>query len=293
MCPICKSRTALVIGLPKISTKAAQVIKQNYQIVKCSFCGSYFVNPQINLSLDEWRILYDQNYFPQMSNWYEKNRKRERIKRFDNIIKYSSNEIKNFLDIGCGEGFCLLEANNRGWNAYGVDITDNRISQAKKDDIEFFNSNLLECKFPDDFFDVVYMDSVLEHVINPYEYLSEIKRILKKGGILYLGIPNEDSFLNDVKKIVYRLLSKNISPKLKPFESPYHIVGFNNKSIRYALEKIQLKIKKLRNFACRVEFLKAKPFSREFFHSALLLPIYLLAIPLRREVYLETYVQKQ
>jgi ubiquinone/menaquinone biosynthesis C-methylase UbiE len=172
-------------------------------------------------------------------------------------------------------------------------ITDNRIEEAKTDNIKFYSSNLIDCRFPENFFDIVYLDSVLEHVLNPLEYLLEIKRILKKGGVIYVGIPDEDSLLNDIKKSLYLFKGSKLSPKLRPFESPYHVVGFNRKSIKFTLELVQLDIKSIRNFACRLEFLKSRPFSKPFFHSLLLLPIYLLAVPLRKEVYQEVYAQNK
>ncbi len=292
MCPTCQSSEFTLIGSPFINPKVSKIIRMDYKVVKCNSCELCYTDPQIDFSSDEWKFLYDENYFSEKSAWYEKNRERDRNERFSNVLKYSSNKIQNFLDVGCGEGFCLLEAENRGWNAYGVDITDNRIEKAKKSSIKFFKSDLLNFKLPDEFFDVVYMDSVLEHVINPYNYLLEIKRILKKGGILYIGVPNEDSLFNYFKKFFYGITRKGISYKIKPFQSPYHVIGFNQSSLNHTLVKAQFKIKKLRNFACRLEFLKAKPFTREYFRLMLLIPIYFLSVPMQKEVYLEAYVQK-
>lgn len=293
MCPICNSQGKSIIGFPKINAKAAKVIRHEYKIVKCNNCETYFIDPRIDLAIDDWKTLYDEHYFIEMSNWYEKNRRKDRILRFNTLEKYASKGEKKFLDVGCGEGHCLIEAVRRDWESYGIDITDNRIEGAKNKTIKFYNLNLIDCQFLGNFFDVVYMDSVLEHVINPLEYLLEIKRILRKGGILYIAIPNEDSLLNDVKKSIYNIKGSKLSPKLKPFETPYHVVGFNKKSIQIAFGKAQLEIIKIRNFACRLEFLRSKTFSKSFFHSLLLLPIYLLAVALRKEVYLEVYAQNK
>ncbi len=291
MCPICKCLEKSIIGTPKVSLKAQKIIRHEYNVVRCDKCRTYYIHPKIDFSKEEWKILYDQKYFQQMSKWYEKNREKDRIARFNNLENLASKGEKQFLDIGCGEGNCLIEALKRNWKPYGLDITDHRIEEAKDNGIKFFNSNLIDCHFDSNFFDIIYMDSVLEHVINPLDYLSEIKRILKNGGVVYIGIPNEDSLLNDFKKSVYRLKSSNLSPRLRPFETPYHVVGFNTRSIETALQIAQLEIRKIRNFACRLEFLRAKPFSKTFFQSLLLLPIYLLAVPINKEVYLEVYAQ--
>ena len=60
----------------------------------------------------------------------------ELIKKLINFLekeRYSDIQIKTFLDIGCGEGYMLLNALGRGWNAYGIDIADNRILAARRD----------------------------------------------------------------------------------------------------------------------------------------------------------------
>jgi SAM-dependent methyltransferase len=293
MCPICSSENFVLIGNPLSSSKASKVIKKDYKVVKCHNCSFYYVNPIIEFTEDEWRYLYDKTYFGEKSEWYIKKRKLDSKERLEKAVKYNSNKVANFLDIGCGEGYSLIEAASRGWNVYGVDITDHRIEKARTRNIKFINSNLLNSNLPSDFFDIVYLDSVLEHVNNPVDYLFEIRRILKKGGILYLGVPNEDSLFNDVRKFFYKITKQNITEKIKPFQSPYHINGFNKTSLTFALNKAGFKIAELRNFATLVEFMKVKPFSKEFIQLLLLFPVYLLAVPLRREVYLEAYVQKQ
>ncbi len=293
MCPICKSEYFIFVGNPFIGPKAEKVIKKDYKVVKCLNCNFYFINPTIELTEFDWKYLYDNTYFVENSKWFLKKRKSDSKERLENAAGYNSNKIENFLDIGCGEGYSLIEAHNRGWNVYGIDITDHRMKDARINDIKFINSDLINSKLPSDFFDIVYLDSVLEHVHNPSEYLIEIKRILKQGGILYLGVPNEDSLFNDARKIFYKLTGKNITEKIKPFQSPYHINGFNKKSLTFALINAGFKIAELRNFANRLLFMREKPFSKEFLKLLFVFPIYLFAIPIRREAYLEAYVQKK
>jgi SAM-dependent methyltransferase len=293
MCPICKSENFIFIGNPLISNKAQKVIKKDYKVVKCLKCSFYFVNPPLELSESDWKYLYDETYFVENSKWFINKRKLDCKERITKSAGFTSNKIDNFLDIGCGEGYSLIEAKSKGWNVFGIDITDHRMESAKTSDIKFIKADLINSNLPSDYFDVVYLDSVLEHVYNPSEYLLEIKRVLKKGGILYLGVPNEDSLFNDVRKILYKITGKNITEKIKPFQSPYHINGFNKSSLTFALNNAGFNITKLRNFANRLLFMREKPFSKDFFKLLFVFPIYLLAVPFRREAYLEAYVQKQ
>lgn len=294
VCPLCQSSSNRRIGIPQIGEKASKIINKQYSVVQCNNCQFYFIVPRLNFSKEEWEYLYNNEYFPKSTKWHTKQRKLDRGKRFDKLKRYSSLSIVNFLDIGCGEGYSLLEAYNRGWESYGIDIFDNRLDEIKNKTNLFVKSDLLDASFPNDFFNIIYLDSVLEHVTNPLEYLIEIKRILKKGGLVYIGVPNEDSLLNEFRKRVFRITKKkDISEKLIPFKTPFHIGGFNSISLDYIVDYIGLNIKEKRNFACRVEFLKYPFLSKNYLMSLLLLPIYLIAIPFKREVYFELYLEKR
>jgi SAM-dependent methyltransferase len=293
-CPICHSASYHMIGVPQIGKKASKIINKKYSVVQCNNCQFYFMEPLVNFSKEEWEYLYNNEYFPKPTNWHLKQRKLDSKKRFDKLKRYSSLNIVNFLDIGCGEGYSLLEAYNRGWESYGIDIFDNRLEEIKNKTNHFLKSDLLASAFPDNYFDIIYLDSVLEHVTNPLEYVIEIKRILKKGGLVYIGVPNEDSLLNEFRKNVFIITDKkDISEKLTPFKTPFHIGGFNSVSLDYIVDSTELIIREKRNFACRLEYLKYPFLSKDYFMSLLFVPIYLMAIPFKREAYFELYLEKK
>lgn len=292
MCPTCNQNNYNVMGNPAISIKASRIIKKDFKVVQCNNCKTYFVEPKIDFSKDEWKYLYDNTYFPPLSSYYSQKRLDDANDRLEGIIKTASINVQKILDVGCGEGYTIIAAAKKGLNTHALDITDHRIPKAKEVTSKFINSDLFEAQLESNFFDAVYLDSVLEHVLNPLEYLIEIRRILKPGGVLYLGVPNEDSLYNDVRKLFNKITNTSVSEKIKPFQSPYHIVGFNSKSLPLILESAGYQIKELNNFAARFEFLKVKPFTKEYFKLLFLVPIYLLAIPFRKEVYFEAYVTK-
>jgi ubiquinone/menaquinone biosynthesis C-methylase UbiE len=282
MCPLCKSDTYILVG----------PAKTEYKVVQCKSCSFYYVMPEIIFSSEEWKYLYDGKYFAGMTEWHSNERSRQRNLRMNSLERYTGRKVKNFLDVGCGEGYMLVNAHKRGWIPFGIDISDNRVAEAKAENITFINSDLLNARFPGNFFDAIYMDSVLEHVTNPMESLKELNRIMAPGGILYIGIPNEDSLVNDVRQLIYNISGKKVSARLRPFETPYHVSGFNKKSIKFAISKASLKTVKLRNFAARLSFLQDKFLSKNFIVDSILFPVNLLAVLLRREVYFEAYLQK-
>jgi len=294
ICPQCNSAQYKIIGKPKTNGISINFINMDYNVVQCTNCDIYYVAPQISFSDEQWSKLYNNEYFSSQSGWLIRKRAKELSHRFDKAINYLPNKKINFLDIGSGEGKTLIEGLKRGWNVTGIDIVDNRIDEAKVKGIKFITSQFLQYDFPENNFDFIYLDSVLEHVLNPDEYLLKIKKLLKVGGIVYVGIPNEDSLFNYVRRIIFILIGKkNISVKIKPFDSPYHVIGFNNKSLKYIINKINLKILYMRNFGRKFDFLSHRPNQRGFWIGLFfLLPIEFIGHLLNKDVYFEVYLTK-
>lgn len=293
-CPICSSNENREIGLPKTNLISKKFVDRDFKIVQCNNCQLYYVTPQINFNSSQWSELYHSEYFANQSNWLLKKRKKELSDRFDTAKNLIGNKKQNirYLDVGAGEGKGLLEAHRRGWESTGIDIVDNRLKEAKLSEIKFIKSNLLESDLTENYFDFIYVDSVIEHVLNPFEYLSKIKSLLSKDGVIYIGVPNEDCLFNSVRKLVFVLTGKkNESEKLKPFDSPYHVIGFNNYSLKYFFDKLGLKVLKKRNFGRKFDFLSFSPKSKSFWISLFfLLPLEYPGKILKKDIYFEAYL---
>ncbi len=137
------------------------------------------------------------------------------------------------IDIGSGYGEFLTAANKRGWEVFGIEPSKKFVDYAKdKYGLDIQNSDIEKTNFPDDYFDVVTLNMVLEHIDNPHSLISKIYRILKKGGVLFIEVPNTDSLLLKLIKIYYRLKSKDWSPLLSPLHYPYHSYGYNILSLK-------------------------------------------------------------
>ena len=80
---------------------------------------------------------------------------------------------------------------------------------------------------------------------------------------------------------------------MKPFASPFHVVGFSETSLKAILSKAELKIKEFRNFQCRTEFLKYKLLSKGYLLHLAFMPVDILALIIRKESYFETIVTKE
>ena len=100
------------------------------------------------------------------------------------------------LDIGCGEGFFLFHAAKHGYTTKGIEVSQDAAEYAGKEfglDVEA--KPFEELQFPDDYFDVVTLWQVLEHVPYPLIVLKEVHRILKPEGLLATSTPDIESIL--------------------------------------------------------------------------------------------------
>jgi len=295
-CPVCKSVERKKIGFPRTNSISSKFVTKDFKVVQCTNCGLYYVSPKIEFSNDQWTELYNSEYFSNQTNWLIKKRKKELSDRFDvfkNLVVNKNSKLQ-YLDVGAGEGKGLIEALNRGWEATGLDIVDNRMDDAKLPKVKFIKSTLLESNLEKNYYDFIYVDSVIEHVLNPLEYLSRIKDILKPGGVLYIGVPNEDCLFNSIRKLVFSLTGKRLeSEKIKPFDVPYHVIGFNKKSLTYIFNKAGLKVLRMRNFGRKFDFLSFPPTNKSFWINLFfLLPIEYAGLILRKDIYFEAYLTK-
>ena len=276
ICDICGSSNAELVGKPPIEGRLRTRFPQlsETRVVRCTNCGFYFVNPTPFFSGGELEFIYDQTYFEAsvMTDWWRKRRVRDRINRLDAIEHMTLPRVRKLLDVGCGEGWVLREGQRRGWEVWGVDVSNNLAEPLKSEFGErLVIGELAEAGFASESFDAIYMDSVLEHVRSPTSVMRECYRILRRGGCLYVGVPNEDSLMNEVKRLLYSARGHGASSRLNPFRNPYHIVGFNKDCFTKMAEKLRFRVEKMRIFGGHYEFLKYRSsgtvFAKSLFHS--------------------------
>ncbi len=104
-------------------------------------------------------------------------------------------ELKNkiIIDFGCGDGLAYLLW-KKGAKVYGVDNSEIAIKYAiekhkqHKTDCHFELANY-ETGFKENFFDFIICTDVIEHVLEPFRLLKEIKRVMKPGGYAVISTP--------------------------------------------------------------------------------------------------------
>ena len=96
----------------------------------------------------------------------------------------------NLLDLGCGRGEFLNGFIEMGVNGHGVDFTDAAKNFCPKASIQQADIENDGLPYSDDYFDVIFSKSVIEHFHNPDILIKEIHRCLKPGGLAIIMVPS-------------------------------------------------------------------------------------------------------
>jgi SAM-dependent methyltransferase len=98
------------------------------------------------------------------------------------------------LDVGCGEGNFLVKARTRGAVVSGIELNRQAAQIARGKNI-CIHEELLDSHQPSDQYDIITSFQVLEHVADPLSFIQSCVKVLRPGGTLVIGVPNNDSFL--------------------------------------------------------------------------------------------------
>jgi 2-polyprenyl-3-methyl-5-hydroxy-6-metoxy-1,4-benzoquinol methylase len=94
------------------------------------------------------------------------------------------------LDVGASVGHFLNRARNRGHRTVGIELSQDMVGYLKSQGHRAYCGTLAALRLEGSSFDVVTYLEVFEHLRYPVRELSQVRRVLRKGGILCLEIPN-------------------------------------------------------------------------------------------------------
>jgi 2-polyprenyl-3-methyl-5-hydroxy-6-metoxy-1,4-benzoquinol methylase len=223
-CPVCESPDHVSVAS-----------KDNYQIHKCANCTVLFVHPFP--SADELHEFYNnyhktKQYKDKMTSKIKRARKRiASLRRRGNLT---------FLDVGCNLGFATEAGRSLGYTALGVDVDADAIERAKtffpKAEFRCVPINVLAAEGKK--FDVVYSSEVIEHLVDPYGFLRDIRSVMADDAVLFLTTPDVGHF--SLPKAIGKLV------KWTTFRPPEHLIYFNNKSLKLLFQRAGFQSAKFR-----------------------------------------------
>lgn len=201
-CPICGS-----------SKHKEIFFYHSFRYVRCLKCSLIWMNPQLKneSQADDYEFI-DWNAYQRFVADF-------RCRQFARdmaIIKKFSSPGGYLLDIGTGTGEFLEVVSKHGFIAFGIEPSKRAGIEASKFGY-VLQGEFEALSLQENFFEVITLWSVLEHVTQPMDFLRKAFRLLKKDGLLALRIPLNSSLLNFLCLGAYKLSGHKISWPLRQF----------------------------------------------------------------------------
>lgn len=230
-CPICKSKSFS----PFLECLDYSVSKELFKLVKCNSCSFTLTNPRPkssnlhNYYLSKDYISHTNKKTGLLNIIYQTVRGisiKSKIKLIESYI--TKGEI---LDIGCGTGEFLYSCKKNGWGTTGVEpseiardqgIKNLGLSIEKETDLSSFKSNS---------FDVITLWHVLEHIEDLENIIKNLYRILKNNGMLFIAVPNLNSYDANYYKNFWA-----------GYDVPIHLWHFSKKTISMIFNNYRFKL---------------------------------------------------
>jgi 2-polyprenyl-3-methyl-5-hydroxy-6-metoxy-1,4-benzoquinol methylase len=116
---------------------------------------------------------------------------RELVEYF--VMRLDASRRGKLLDVGCGSGYFLRQMKELGWDVTGVEPDPIARKSCMQEGLNVLGSTLEGAQLQDNFFDVVTLNHVIEHLPDPLKTLAECKRVLRPGGCVVVLTPNCES----------------------------------------------------------------------------------------------------
>lgn len=215
----------------------------NYQILKCRRCGFMFAD--IDFQDFDFKNYYSEYYFEKvhkdgydgyvgyedyiknrLTKWPEyKSGYEEQIKKIERFVSCG-----RLLEVGCAAGFLLKVARERGWDCYGIEISEYTSRYAReKLNLSVRQVTIENTNFPQGHFDVICCYQTIEHMVQPDIFLREATKILKKGGYIVISTIDFGSWYARFLRLL-RISYEMLRP-------PEHISYFSRKTLSLMLER--------------------------------------------------------
>jgi len=145
----------------------------------------------------------------------------EHLHRYALTLKYVKG--KNVLDIASGEGYGSKLIAGTAQKVIGVDVSEDAIQHARsfyeQDNLDFICGSVVNIPVETGSVDVVVSFETIEHVEDQLTMLQEIKRVLKKDGLLIISSPERENY-------------RKVDP-----DNPYHVKELSGEEFRELLSK--------------------------------------------------------
>ena len=169
------------------------------------------------------------------------------------MLKYIPKNAKRILEIGCGQANFSFQLSKEDVEIWGVEPDVNAANVASKRLFKVLTGTLDDTinNLPDNYFDVIIMNDVLEHLLYPWEDLKNLKQKLSDNGVTVSSIPN----VRYSKNIFKMIFKKDWKYTESGILDNTHFRFFTKKSIKRMHNECGLSIQKIQGVNMTKSFL--------------------------------------
>lgn len=232
-CPACDSS----LINPVLSAKDYTVSGKSFSIWQCNNCSLRFTQdvPDIDTIGEYYK---SENYISHtntskglINRLYQIIRKKTLKQKRKLVCKIAGRKQGEILDVGSGVGAFVNEMKQNGWQAMGLEPD----ADARKIAKEIFNCELRNTDeffhLPENFFDIITLWHVLEHIHDLKNFLNQLKKILKPSGQIIIAVPNYTSLDASVYKEYWA-----------GYDVPRHLYHFSPLAMEFLIKKTGMEI---------------------------------------------------
>ncbi len=167
--------------------------------------------------------------------------------REDNVIKAFRRAVSlldkystpgRMLDVGPGTGVFMHLASDAGWDPRGIDLTSQSAETAEKEfGLPVDVGNFFHYEYEPESFDCVSMNDVLEHALNPVEFLERAHSLLKPDGVVSIAVPSQHSLFTLLVDIWVWLFGVGKAYLLDRLYVKPHLYYFGPRELRATMQR--------------------------------------------------------
>jgi len=161
------------------------------------------------------------------------------------LLNFIPPTVKTVLDVGCGQaGFGSVVKARYSAEVWGIELNGDAARKAAGRLDRVMKGDIAKCvpKLPNNYFDCVIFNDVLEHLADPFTVLDQIKKKLCKDGVVVCSIPNIRYF-----RVLYDLVvRKRWTYRESGVLDVTHLRFFTAKSIEAMFESLNYEVVQLK-----------------------------------------------
>ncbi len=225
-CPLCGAETG------------AWATVNGYQLFRCHSCAFTFVHP----TPSDLSAIYTADYFHGAQGGFgyvdydaDKASMIPVFRRYLDLMTSVRPGRGTLLDVGAATGFFVRLAREDGWDARGVEVSEDAAAQGRAHGLEIRTGTIADMD-GEGIFDAVTFLDVLEHLPDPISALRSAHHLLKTGGVIAVNVP-------DIGSAFAHLMG----PRWHAIVPPEHLSYFSEKTLSSVLERVGFVVKTTRH----------------------------------------------